>query len=483
MDTTPKAVWPKYYTQLSLVFTFILLSVFAIFFFKRIMPFPILIFGFAVIVFFFVGLNNYSVRWQNLTEKDFTNRLFWHSFFYRIIFVIILYLITLWFDPTSFPFEVQAADSWTYHGAAHELSAVLFNGKFLPTLNSLFYSRDDFGFPIYLSLIYSLFRSGSNAFLISIPVRLLNCLWGSLMVVYISKIARMVFSDEDARLAGIIAMLMPPFLWFGGMQLKETLMIFLIVLIAYHAIKIVHLKRINITSIALIIVLSFSLFYFRTYLAGLVVSCIAFYFFLNFSKQRVNKLAVVVALLFFVAIEYFLITRYGYYQKIVQNFNLANINQFQQGLAINAARVGVSFKAGSVTLYALLGAVLTPFPAFLYLEASQLPILLSYQNELVRNIMYFFAFFGIFVSLKNKFRDVSLILMFAVGTIFAAAISGFSVYDRFQLPALPFLIIFMAEGVKQSNSKIVRLWVVYLLILMAAILVWNIFKLNIRGMF
>jgi hypothetical protein len=482
MDTVNRAVWPKSYTQLSLIFTFVLVSLLMIFFFRLFMPMPIFVFGLAVIIFFFVGLDNYSFRWQNLNEKDFTKRLFWHSFLYRVIFVVCLYLLTLWLDPNSFPFEINAADSWTYHIQAIEISKNLYNGQFFQTLHALIRSQDDFGFPTYLGVVYSFFGYGANAFAVSIPVRLLNCLWGSLTVIYICKIARMVYSDEQARIAGVIAMLMPAFLWFGGMHLKETLMLFLIVLIFYHAIKMVYIKRINIISIFLVIMLSLLLFFFRTYLAGLVVGCVAFYFLLNFTKKKATIPVAFVVFILFVAVEYYLVKHFGFQQRFSQNLSLANINELQRQLTYNAGRVGVSFKATSVTPFVFLGGILTPFPSFLNLDPNQLGIFTSYQNELVRNVMYFFAFSGILFSLRTKFRNISLLLIFSLGNTLASAMAGFSVYDRYQLPSLPFFVIFMAEGIKHSNNKTDRVWVIYLLVVMAAIFAWNIFKVHIRGM-
>lgn len=479
MINNNKVIWPKSYTEISLGFTYILLLLFIFVFHKYTMPIiPILMFGFALIIFFFAALNIYTVRWQDLNSRDFTKKLFWHSFLYRLIFVGIMYLLTLWLDPNSFPFEIGAADAWNYHSWGIEVSKNLYNGKLIPTLYALCASRADFGFPTYLGFIYSIF--GPHTF----PVRLLNCLWGSMTVVYISKIARMVYSETQARLAGIISMLMLPFLWFGGMHLKETLMLFLVIIIFYQATKIVHTNRIKAYSIFSMATLSFLLFFFRTFLAIFVIICIVLYFLLNFSSQKANKPILFFSFVLFIISIRYLVIHYGFQEEIHQ-ITATGPPRPERMLFYLTKQVGLSHSVEikSATLFALLGSLVTPFPSLLSLEARQLGIYTHFQNEIVRNIMYFFAFWGIFYSLKNKlFRKVSLMLMFILGHTFILALSARAFYARFQLVSLPFMIIFMADGIKHSKGKGTKIWIMYLMLIMIAIFAWNMFKMGIRGL-
>lgn len=467
--------WPAQFSGLAVFFVIILIFFFYVFFGSYMMPPLILLFGLTITFFFFTGLRFYSLKWSHGTLKSFYKKLFWHSFFYRLIFVGIMYLLTYFLDPNSYPFEINAADSWTYHLAGIRISESIPQGDFTGGALYYFKGRADLGFPIYIGVLYYLFGP------YTVVTRIFNAIWGSLTVVYISKISHSIFGESQGRLAGIIAMLMPPFLWFGGMHLKETVMIFLIVSVFYHVTNIVKNGKFSFRGIAITIIFSFLLFYFRTFLAMLVIVCILLYFLLNLTKRNVNKGILFVSFLIFIVIVRNLINVYGFRQDI--NPILAESTaRFETELADTAKERKISYNRAFVAPFIMVGAIVTPFPSFLDFEERQLAIYTQFQNELVRNIMYFFAFLGIYFSLRKRFRTSLLITTFSLGYILILTLSAVSFQSRFQLLSLPFMIMFMAEGFTTSKKPLVGKWIVYMCLIFIAIFAWNYFKLSIRNL-
>lgn len=470
-------IWPAYYSKLAIIFVFFLILSFYFFFGSYVMPPLILLFGLAIVIFFFLALHYYSYKWSNINLKKFYKKLFWHSFFYRLIFVAIMYLLTYLLDPQSFPFEINAGDSYYYHWAGIKIAEGIPGGDNLIRLALIYFKGlPDVGFPIYIGIVYYIFGP------YTLIIRLLNAVFGSITVIYISKITNGTFGEAQGRLAGIISMLMPAFLWFGGIHLKETVMIFLIVTIFYHTVNIVIRGKTSIAAISIMVLFSFFLFFFRTFLAALVIFCVLAYFILNFTKRNINKGVLFISFVIFVFIIGKLITLYGFDDSVYSALG-ASSNQFNLELTSSAKQRGISYDRALVAPFLLIGAAVTPFPSLLDLEERQLGIYVHFQNELVRNIMYFFAFLGIFYSLKDKFRMSSLIILFGLGYIGILAVSAVSFQDRFQLPALPFMIMFMSEGFCGSRRPLVVKWLVYLAFLFIAIFLWNYFKMGIRGLF
>lgn len=440
------------------------------------MPIPLLILGYFIIIFFFVALNNYINKWVFLDDRIFYKKLFWHSLFYRLIFVILMYLITLLLDPQSLPFEIGGGnDSVLYHTVGMDLSNCSFGYNFIDILHYYFKEVADWGFPIFTGIIYKVFGP------YTLVIRVINCILGSLTVVYLSKMTKNIFSESSAQIAGIIAMLMPSLLWFCGMHLKETSMIFMVVCIFYHTTKIICGRKLILSSLALILLFSFFLFYFRTVLAALVILVVTVYFLLNFTGRKVNHLILIFSFLILLVAMFFLINRFKLYEDTHKYYE-ARKDQLELELNWNAdAHPELKYDVGFIKPFLLTGAVLLPFPSFLYLESRQLLVVAHYQNEVVRNIMYFFAFLGIFIAFRRNFLKSSLIILFTLGYIFIMAIGGIAYEDRFQLPSLPFVIIFMSLGIVEFKAKRLKFWDIYLLIIFIAVLSWNIFKIIIRG--
>jgi len=466
--------WNKKYTEIALFFAISVLFCHILFFPEYIMPLPILLVGFAIIFFFFVGLHSYSNVWKNC--HDFKIRLFFHSLFYRLLGLGAMYLLTMLYDPVSLPFEIAGLDSVNYHDSGIIVADAIDERKSIFNELSYFWkSEADYGFSTCIGFLYSIF--GKKV----IVIKIFNALVGSLTVLRIYQITQHIYEEKQARIAGILMMLMPSIIWFNSIFLKETLLIFFIASIGFYTLKIITTKKFRILNTSLILLLLGSIFYFRTVLVPLLLGCvllqIVFYKTKNKNYRIFAGLVTIVLVLGSLFITYELSM-----DKHIEDAIESSTEQFDTELNKASKDRGINYTAALISPLLISGAIITPFPSLLDFEERQLGIYVHYQNEIVRNIMYFFVFIGLFRFIKYRNPKAIFIGSFAVLYIMILAASGISFQDRFQLLALPFLIIFMSDGIIAKYAKRKKHWLIYLSFIFFAILFWNVFKLSNRGL-
>ncbi|WP_025743577.1 glycosyltransferase family 39 protein [Aquimarina pacifica] len=464
--------WTQTNTNLGILFSTGVLLFHIIIFPNYIMPLPILLIGVAIILFFYTTLRGYTVLWRN--TNNIKTKLFFHSLLYRILGILGMYFITLNYDPNSLPFELSAADSWNYHYSGVIVAdAIRDNKNIFMSLSTFWKSESDYGFSIIIGAIYSIFGK------IPYVIKLFNAIVGSFTVLRIYQITKIIYQGEQAKIAGILAMIMPPLLWFGGMFLKETILIFLLVNATYFAMKITKSLNYRPYYITLILLHFGLIFYFRVVLAPILLIAILLQMSLFKLKKRSDYLFsfLIVAGIMIGSIYVMKALHMDIY---VEEAIAASSDQFGNELEGASKSRGVNYAAALVAPLLVAGAILTPFPSVLDFEASQLAIYAHFQNEVIRNGMYFFVFFGLIRAIKLKQKKTILVGSLAIIYILVLAASGISHQDRFQIISLPFLIIFMSDGIVSKYKQQQRHWTLYLILIFAIILMWNVFKLSIR---
>ncbi|MFC2080849.1 hypothetical protein ACFLR8_01400 [Bacteroidota bacterium] len=467
--------WPKLYSRKALIFSILIIALFNIIFMRIAMPAFMIIAGITILFFFFYSLAYYTLKWQAIPLKVLYQKLFLFSLLYRLVFLAYVYLLTYLYDPTNLEMDFGAMDAWRFYGSAMALKAKLFQPEYWNTLAQYWRNPADWGFPIYLSIIHYAF--GNSVF---IP-KLINCFLGSLTVVYLTKLAYHQHGVIYARIVGITAMLIPTLLWFSCRYLKEPLMIFLIVIIFYHSVRIVKRRQINILSILIIVFFTYFLFYFRTVLAVLVIFSIVSFFLLNSLRGGFRNIIIIISTIIFL----FAIFRLA--QQSAQIYEVEE--QYDQSFTIGPKNVeysifrlkNISVKTTTVYPLIIASSFFAPFPSFLNLDERQLLIIAHYPNELVRNIIYYFALLGIFSAFRKKLKENILLLTFVIGYILILGITGNAQLERFQVPALPFIIVFISAGIVDSHVLWHKRFNLYLIIMFCIEASWNIFKMDIRG--
>ncbi|WP_430905500.1 hypothetical protein [Maribacter sp. 2-571] len=467
--------WSKRHTQIALFFTLAVLLCHIVFFPNYIMPLPILLVGFATVLFFFLGVRAYVNGWKN--RSDFATRLFFHSLMYRLLAVAAMYVLTMEYDPANLPFEIAASDAWNYHYSGVIVADALDqNRNVFQALSHFWKSEADYGFSLCIGFIYTIFGKSVTA------VKILNAILGSVTVLRIYQITQFAYGEKQARIAGILTMLMPPLLWFTGMLLKETLLIFLIANIGYYCTKIIKTSAFRIVNTLMVLLLFGSIFFFRTVLVPLLVGCVLLQ--IVFYRTRNKNYRVFASFITLILIFGSLFITYELsMDKHIESAIEASSEQFGNELDKASKDRGINYTAALVSPLLISGAIITPFPSLLDFEERQLGIYAHFQNEIVRNIMYFFVFIGLFRFIKFRKATAIFPASFAVLYIMILAVSGISFQDRFQILALPFLIVFMSDGIAVDYHQKEKHWFVYLGFIFFAILAWNMFKLSNRGLF
>jgi 4-amino-4-deoxy-L-arabinose transferase-like glycosyltransferase len=464
--------WQSDHTIIGWQFGLIVPIVITLLFFDFAMPIPILFAGLAVVFLFFLGLNYFSSRWAHLTYKSLEIRIFIIAFFIRLVFLGYLYLLTFWFDPDSFPFEINAADSWVYHNVTLELVDAPMH-QWMEIIEDRMKSRSDFGYPTYQGLIYSVFGP------YTVVVRLFNAILGSLTVIMLGRLVNISWGSVHAKMTAIVAMLFPTLIWYCGIQLKETLMVFIVVSSFYLIWKTRSEGKWNVWAIGMGFLMCFILFFFRTFLAALVFISIVLLF-IPFKENRSSSM-LLVSLMLSLYLFYSLAMSSNIFSDVNNQIEDSN-DFFSRNLENEKSLLGdVKFDQVALAPLIVAGAAITPFPSYLATEARQLSIYTRFQNDLVRNMMYFFMYVGLYFTFKNKFKEYIGILFFLISYLGVITSAANSFQARFHMPIIPFVVVFIGVGIVELGAKYRRTWWMYLIGIFMAQLAWTYFKLNIRG--
>ena len=263
------------------------------------------------------------------------------------------------------------------------------------------------------------------------------------------------------------------------MLIKETILIFLLVNIAYYVLRLTNNPQKGFTYSVFILLNLLPLYYFRVFLIPLVFIAIVLHVLFYPAKSKQNKLIIRTLSIFVLLGIFFLAYQFNMIESFIETVDKAS-SAFSSETSESAAQRGISYKMALVAPLMIAGAIITPLPSLINFDDNQLGIYMHFQNELIRNFMYFFVFLGIFQIIRERQRKMVYIFSFAIGYILILAISGVSFQDRFQVLALPFLILFIPEGLERNAIKKSNNMNIYLFFIFIAILSWNLFKLSIR---
>jgi hypothetical protein len=441
-------------------------------FFGNMLPLIWLIFGLIEVVCFFIFTSKLSIQWLNFPEKIFIKKIFRTALTIRILYVIFSYFF--YRALTDEVFEFFAADSIIYHELALRLKDLISRGAYNTYVIEMAGRISDMGYPTYLSLIYTIF---SNSILLA---RIIKGVLSAYMCILIYKIATRNFGAEVGRIAGIMAMLLPNFIYYCGLHVKETEMLFLTVVFLERADFLIRTRKFNLMAFLWVMISGLILFTFRTVLGA--TAFIALIAALVFSSKRIinsSRQFTIVLFLFFAGLVF---TGGAIYNEIDQYWENRDRNQ-NASMAYRETRpFGNSFaKYGKTAVFAPT-ILIAPFPTLVNIEGQE-NLMMMNGSYYVRNIYAFFVLISLVVMIKtHQIRDHALILTFVASYLAVLSMSGFALSERFHLPVVPFLLILSAYGISQINKMHRKWFIPYLILVGIIILGWNWFKLAGRGL-
>lgn len=460
---------PKYHSKTAIGLYILLIIATQIVFYGNALPVFPMILGFIQVVSFFYFTYYFSLKWKNRPAASLIKNILKYSLIIRLIYVFASYFFYLYM--TGEPFEFSAADSKAYHETASLYSSMLQNGSLITYLKESG-GISDLGYTVYLSLIY--FITGDSI----IIARIIKAILSAYTVIFIYKIAYRNFGESAGRLAGIMAMLLPNFIYYSGMHLKETEMVFLTLAFAERADYVIKMSQISLKKILISLLLGFSLFFFRTVLA--VAALFAFFTAITLSKSRYHNFQkrIIMLLVFFVFAA--LVTSSTIVNEVSRYWGERSTNQ-ENSMNARYSGAGNQFlKYAKTSIFAPV-ILFAPFPTLLNIPVQQNAMLIN-GVIFTRNVYAFFILLAFFYIYKEKsYRKYLFIITFLLTYLAILAASKFALAERFHLPALPFLVIFASYGITKLNKKNAKFYIPYLVFVFFIVLVWNWIKFKSKG--
>lgn len=429
-----------------------------------------IVFGLVEVIGFFYFSNTLTKKWSFISSKKFVKNIFLCTFLIRVAWVFFSYFF--FNSMTGQPFEFHASDALHYHNeswwfTAYPLSIDSIEGYFG------WAALSDRGYFIYLSTIYRIFGDSI------IIVRLIKALLGAWTCVILYRFAVRTFGEEVGRIGAILYMLMPNLIYYTGLHLKETEMIFLLVAFIDRADYTLRSKDYSFFNIALCLLLGGLLFLFRTVLG--VTAFFALFSAVLFSNAQVIKwkkrlmlfVWVIVAVLYFMG---------GRIMTEVEEIWMLRGENQQTNIEYRSTREGGNqlAKYASASIFAPAIFIL-PFPTMVETPLQE-SMRLLHGGYYVKNLMAFFTMFALIWVFRNKkWRDYVLIGSFTIFYLIVIALSAFASSERFHLPVLPFELIMGAFAITKITNKTKKYYDFYLVLLFLIVVGWNWFKLAGRG--
>jgi len=474
---------PKYFTNRAIILYFIALALVSFLFMNRMIDLQFMFFGVLAVIGFFYFSNTLSLKWQQMSEKKYIKKIFWTAFVLRLVWVTFSYFY--YRAMTGFVFEFGMADSGHYHSMAWDL--MMIDGGFFVVWEALMERWGDFsdaGYVLFLSYFYRLFWwsdayiSETGAYPIFL-MRVTHALASAFMCILIYKLTKRNFGESTGRIAGVLAMLMPHFIYYCGLHLKETYMIFLAVAFVERADHLLRSKNYNFVNIAIPVLLVGSLFTFRTVLG--LAGLFAFFTAIVFAPSKIVnwKKRVLIGVWIIAVVAYFAGGRIAmeieeHWEGRHDNMELGFEHRVQQEGANQFAR----YATGAVFAPVIF---VIPFPAMTYVDGQQNQMMIN-GNAFVKNITAFFTMLGIFLLIyRKRWREHTLILAFLISYLGVISTTVFVTSDRFHLPSVPFALIMAAYGISQMTNqwkKYFNWWTIFIFI---AIVGWSWQRLAGRG--
>lgn len=445
---------------------FISLAIVSIIFINHMMKFDFLIIGIAWILLFFLLSVRYTRKWADIPEKNYIRKLFFTALTFRIVWVLFSYIY--YFIKTGLPFEFGSSDALAYHDAAIWMKEIGWR-QTMDYLSTK--SIADSGYPIYLTILYTIF--GDSVLI----VRILKAVLGAWSCVLLYKLASRNVGEEAGRMAGIFCCLMPNLIMYCGLHLKEIEMIFLTIAALERADNLLRTK-VTFWKVLLVAALVISLFTFRTVLGVTVIFAIGTSLVFSSSTMMSSWNRVVLITWAIIAI---MVMAGGTIANEAQSL-WEHRSENQTAKRDWQVRKGVEWaKYATGTVMAPMMFVL-PFPTMVDVD-EQYNQQLIHAGNFVKNFMGIFVIIAVFDAIlrRKNWRDLSLLGSFVISYLGVICMSGFANSERFLLPGLPFLLIMAAYGISildKSYFKWVKLWY---WVVPVMVIGWAVFKLGSRG--
>lgn len=461
--------FPNLISRKAITCYFVTLAIVSVAFINQTLPFYMMLFGAVEVCSFFYFSNKLTKQWYLMKPEVFVRKLFWISLAIRLIYTIFAYFFYDYM--TGQPFMFYSADEGFYFTVSKVWREQGFEA-FRKELRWIEFS--DSGEVAWNGLLCLIFGP------YILTARIGHCFVSALTCVLIYRIAKRHFGEKTARIAGIFCMLMPNFIYYCGLHLKEANMVFVTVLLADSVDMILSERKFNWKAFVLAVFAVVAMYTFRAPLGtvGLLAVLVA----LALNNGKITSIWKRVGLAVVVALVLSLTTIGNRVMSEVNELWVGREDNQSLGMEYRAEREGGNSFAKYASSAVFAPAIFTiPFASMVYTEGQENQQMIHGGN-FVKNIMSGFVIFGLVLLLiSGDWRKHVLPLALMMGYLVVIAFSNFAHSERFHQPTLPFELMFAAYGISQLQQKHLK-WIDYWMVFVAVANVgWAWFKLAGRG--
>lgn len=472
-----KSLWPKKYNRPILLLSFLTMAVSFISFGEMSVSLWFLVFHFLTIVLFLYCLKSFYEKSKTYSTNKFEKKLFTIGLLIRTASILFFYL--LFYVLTNTEFDIAAQDAVWYHDTgikiAKQLSEFRFNRDDLGSSIDF----DDLGYNLFLGGVYFIFGP------IVIIARIIQAIFGSFSAVLIYRIGKSLYNENVGRMASVLFLFFPLFIYFNVLHLKETLMLFLTLLslgsIINFQTKKNKVKHIAVFFLTILLTFSFRAVLSYTLLATFFLTLLITNKFKLYHKLSIGLFSLVFLVLFGWQIG--LLDEFsGKFIKYINKNSESSLMDNSAERMVNSGQTFAKFASGPVIL---VQSVSFPYPSMVktnlgdYGQADQW---YHISSLFLWAFLSYWAILGIYDSARMNWRENFPLLCFTVLFSLILVITLYITSVRFNILKMAPMLIFVAVGLNNNSLRRQKYWSFYMVWMCVVIMVWNYAKIAGRGL-
>lgn len=462
--------FPRYFSTRAIYCYVITLALVSVIFMNYALPFQYMLFGFVPVVIFFTYSTQVTRDWGKFSSKLFSKKVFNTALVIRVVYVIFIYFYFI--EMTGLPHAYHPGDELFYH----TMGTLLRDMGYKNYVEYLRYYADfsDRGYPVWITIVYTIL--GPHV----LVDRIVKCVVDAYSCVLMYNLARRNFGEAVGRMTAVFCMLMPNMWYYCGITLKETVMVFLVILFVERADAALHAPQITFRNIILPGLVVLAMFAFRTALAAVMIAAFAGALILSSGKQLQTWKKILYVSVF--AIWMFLTMGVEMIEETQQLWAGRTENQsvgYQSRAEHTTGNTLAKYASASVFAPFIFT---IPFSSMVATPTQENQMMMNGAN-FIKNIMSGFTIFAVLSLLfSGEWRKHVLPLALTAGYLVVLVFSDFAHSERFHFPVLAMELMFAAYGVTQVTNRHKRWFMFWLMGMCFANIAWSWIKLAGRGM-
>lgn len=462
--------FPKYFSTRAIICYLVTLALVSAIFMDFVLPLQFVLFGVVAVVVFFVFSNQLTMKWERYSERLFTRKIFTTAFLIRLAYVIFIYFYYI--SATGKPHAFHAADEGFYQGMAQIWSESGYE-EFRESMRA-YADFSDSGYCWWLAVLYLPFGP------YVLVGRVVKCFLDAFICVLLYNIGKRNFGVATGRMAAVFYMLMPNAWFYCGVTLKEIEMAFLAILFVERGDLALRSPKLKLQDFILPLAIVAVILTFRTAMAAVLAAAMVGAIILTSGKQ----LQLWKKIFFTSVFAVWMLATVGV-ELVQETWSMVESREQNQSIGyqsrVERANGNEFAKYASASVFAPLIFTI-PFSSMVEISEQENQMMMNGAN-FIKNILSGLTILALFLLLiRGDWRKHVLPIAAMCGYLVVLVFSNFAHSERFHFPVLALELLFAAYGVTQLTNKHKRWYVIWLVGICVANVVWAWIKLRGRGL-